>query len=109
MAHPQLLNIGFIGLGVVGQMHLQHWLQLKNCKVVALSDLRPNLLAQVGKKYNISKLYNNHIELLANSEIEVVVVVTHRNNTASVVYDCLQSGKHVFSEKAIARTVEQAK
>ena len=105
---PQKVKVGFIGAGTVGQMHISHWAKLPLCQVVGLADLRPELRDLVADKFGIPHSYNSHLDLLLNPEIEAVVVVTRRHNTAAVVDSCLQAGKHVFSEKPMAKTAEQA-
>ncbi len=102
------IKLGFIGAGAVGQMHIRHWSGIPGCEIVAVADLRPRLKNLVAEKYGIPLQYDSHKDLLKNSEIEAVAVVVRRNNTAAVVYDCLSAGKHVFSEKPMAKTLDQA-
>jgi predicted dehydrogenase len=102
------IKVGFIGAGAVGQMHISHWSKVPNCEVVALAELRPQLRNLVVDKFAIPQSYDSHAELIANPNIDAVVVVTRRHNTAAVVDSCLRAGKHVFSEKPMAKTADQA-
>lgn len=102
------MRLGFIGAGMVGQMHLSQYKKMPEIYCVALAELRPELGDMVAKKHNIPSLYNNHCELLEKEDVDAVVVVTHRNSTSKVVYDCLDAGKHVFSEKPMAKTLAHA-
>ncbi|KZN47192.1 Gfo/Idh/MocA family protein [Pseudoalteromonas luteoviolacea] len=97
------IRLGFIGAGFIGQIaHIENYAQLNNCELYAIADLRPNLLNQVANKFGITHRYSTHTELLADTQIDAVVVVTARSHTVDIVKDCLLAGKHVFSEKPMA-------
>ncbi|WFU28363.1 Gfo/Idh/MocA family oxidoreductase [Bradyrhizobium sp. CB1717] len=102
-------GIGMIGTGMVGQMcHLANFAANPACRVVAIADLRPDLAAAAAQKFGISRIYGTHRELLADSEVSAVVVVTKRRATGPIVLDALNSGRHVLSEKPMAYTTAQA-
>lgn len=104
------LNVGMIGAGFVGQLaHLMNLTESKRCNVVALAEFRPELRRKVAARYGIARAYATHQELLKDSAVEAVVVVTPRNHTGPVALDCLKSGKHVLTEKPMAGTYEQGK
>ena len=95
---------------MVGQMcHLANFAANPACRVVAIADLRPDLAAAAAQKFGISRVYGTHRELLADSEVSAVVVVTKRRATGPIVLDALNSGRHVLSEKPMAYTTVQAK
>lgn len=102
-------GIGIIGTGMVGQMcHLANFVANPACRVVAIADLRPDLAAAAAQKFGISRIYGSHRELLADSAVSAVVVVTKRRATGPIVLDALNSGRHVLSEKPMAYTTAQA-
>ncbi|BCA05211.1 putative dehydrogenase [Bradyrhizobium japonicum] len=102
-------GIGIIGTGMVGQMcHLANFVANPGCRVVAIADLRPDLATAAAQKFGISRVYGTHRELLADSEVSAVVVVTKRRATGPIVLDALNSGRHVLSEKPMAYTTVQA-
>jgi predicted dehydrogenase len=103
------LGVGFVGAGMVGQVaHLANYLDLAGCRVVALAELRPELGRLVMARFGVKKLYKSHHELLADDEVQAVVVVTRPHAHGPIVLDALESGRHVLSEKPMAHTVEQA-
>jgi predicted dehydrogenase len=102
MKHKKL-NVGFIGAGFIGQIaHIENFAQLNNCNMYALAEMRSELRAKVGQRYNFSKTYQQHEEMLADPDLDAVVVVVPRPYTASIVMDCIKAGKHVLSEKPMA-------
>ncbi|MFK4506674.1 Gfo/Idh/MocA family oxidoreductase [Bradyrhizobium daqingense] len=103
-------GIGIIGTGMVGQMcHLANFAANPACSVVAIADLRPDLAAAAARKFGIPRIYGTHRELLADSAVSAVIVVTKRRATGPIVLDALNSGRHVLSEKPMAYTTAQAK
>ncbi|HEY3790514.1 MAG TPA: Gfo/Idh/MocA family oxidoreductase, partial [Bradyrhizobium sp.] len=103
------IGIGIIGAGMVGQMcHLANFVANPGCRVVALADLRPELAAAAAVKFGVQRVYRTHLELLADSDVTGVVVVTRRRATGPIVLDALNNGRHVLSEKPMAYTVAQA-
>lgn len=103
------LGIGVVGAGMVGQVaHLANFSSIPGCRVVALAELRPRLGQLAARKFGVSKLYQSHKELLADPEVEAVVVVTRPQAHGPIVLDALEAGRHVLSEKPMAHSVEQA-
>lgn len=97
-----------IGAGMVGQAaHLANFSTLPGARVVALAELRPGLGAEAATRFDVPKVYGSHHELLADPQVEAVVVVTRRPATGPVVLDSLRAGRHVLSEKPMAHTIAQ--
>ena len=103
------VRIGMVGAGFIGQLgHLMNYVEVKNCDIVALAEFRPELRKKMAARYSIPKTYSTHHELLKDPDVDAVIVVTPRSQTAPVVFDCLNAGKHVMSEKPMAGTSDQA-
>lgn len=88
--------------------HLAHFARNPACRVVCVADSRPELARRVSEKFSVPKAYASHCDLLADAEVEAVVVVAPRAATGPMVLDALTAGKHVLSEKPMAQTAEQA-
>lgn len=102
------LNIGMIGAGFIGQIaHLSNYIEISDCSVEGLAEFRPQLRQKVAARYAIPHTYASHHQLLQNANIDAVIIVTPRQQTALVVRDCLNAGKHVFSEKPMAISAEE--
>jgi predicted dehydrogenase len=104
------LNIGMIGAGFIGQLaHFTNFIEVANCNVLAVAEYKPELRRKVATRYGIPKTYASHLELIADPEIDAVVVVTARPFTGPIVLDCLKAGKHVLSEKPMVGNAVQGK
>ena len=91
------LKIGWIGSGFVGQVgHLNLYEDISTANIVALSELRKNLATRVQKKYDIKKFYNNYLQMLDQEELDGVVLIVHRNDTAYHAKNILLRKKNLF-------------
>ncbi len=97
---------GVIGLGFFGEHHAQMAVSLPNVELTAVSECRSARLDEVATQYNASKKYTDYRELLADSDIDSVSIVTHFRDHRDITVEALQAGKHVFLEKPMADTVE---
>jgi predicted dehydrogenase len=103
------VNIGVIGAGFIGQLaHIANYAQIKGCRIVALAAGRPELRRKVAQRYDISRTYAVHRELLEDKKVDAVVAVTSRPGTGPVALDCLKAGKSLLTEKPMASSLEQA-
>ena len=92
----------------MGQLaHIVNYAENENCEIVALAEYRSELRQKVADRYRVPRTYVNHAELLKDPEVEAVIVVTPRNITGPVAYDCLKAKKHVLTEKPMAGTSEK--
>ncbi|MHB8997465.1 MAG: Gfo/Idh/MocA family protein [Armatimonadota bacterium] len=102
------VRIGFIGAGSMGQCaHLQNYVNIEECEVVALAELRPQLGRAVAHRYGIPKVYSSHEELLANEKVDGLVASQPFTRHGTLVPELLKAGAPVFTEKPIAGSVEQ--
>ena len=104
------VKIGWVGSGFVGQLgHLVHHQDIPGSEIVALAELRQKLGQDVCRRYNIPRYYKDHKALLEDADIDAVVAIVYRYHTAPIAWDVLNAGCHLFTEKPMAATLEQAK
>lgn len=101
------LNIGLVGLGGMGTVHLNNYAHLTNCTVAALCDPSP-LAKERGAELGIP-VYDKIEDMLAAGGLDVADVCTptflHRNQ----VLAALEAGLHVICEKPLALALDDAK
>jgi len=100
------LNIGMIGVANRAGADLQ---EVSTENIVALCDIDDNYLAAVKEKYPSSKTYNDFRRLLDQKDIDAVVVGTPDHTHAVAAVAALKSGRHVYCEKPLARTVSETR
>lgn len=103
------VKLGFVGAGFMGQLaHLSNFVDVPDCEVVALAEIRDELRERVARKYGIPKTYKSHMELAQDDEIEAVVAILPYTANHKVALDLLNAGKHLLIEKPMTTSVRCA-
>jgi len=104
------VNIGFIGTGTQGQTLLQRLVRIPGVRVVAVCDIYPPHLSRgLRMAGSQAKGYEDYRQLLERKDIDAVIIATPLSLHAPMTIDALQAGKHVFCEKTMAYSVEDAR
>lgn len=99
------VNIGVIGVGHLGVHHASHLTKIKNANFVGLFDSNTQRAEEISKKLN-TKSFDSIDSLLDN--VEALSIVTPTPTHHSVAEKCIKRGKHVFIEKPITSSVDDA-
>jgi predicted dehydrogenase/threonine dehydrogenase-like Zn-dependent dehydrogenase len=63
--------------------------------------------AQAKQVFPFDYVTNNYLKLLADDEIDLVVISTQHNSHAKFIIEALEAGKHVYCEKPLCLTIEE--
>jgi predicted dehydrogenase len=99
------LNIAAIGVGGRGADDLNG---VKSENIVALCDVNTKNLAAAAEKFPKAKTYEDWRKCLEQKDIDAVVCATTDHTHAFVNVWAMNRGKHVYCEKPIANSVEEA-
>jgi UDP-N-acetylglucosamine 3-dehydrogenase len=102
------VRIGVIGLGWFGEIQCEAIIGIPNLEVAALCTRTPERLKAMATKFSVAKATCNYHDVLADPDIDAVSIVTMWDQHTEPAIDALAAGKHVFLEKPIASTVEDA-
>ncbi len=103
------IRIGYVGCGFMAQkVHIPNFASIDGCEFLALAEVRPKLACKVQERYKIPRLYKDHLELAGDPDIEAVAVSADFSLQGEIAKDLLRAGKHVFMEKPMAISIEQA-
>ena len=106
---PARLNIGLIGLGRLGRVYAINLAnRVPNANLVAVADRHADFAETFANDFGIPRWYKTHTDLLADKNVDAVVVLTSTKSHKEVVIDAARAGKAVFCEKPIAMSVEDA-
>ena len=100
------LNIGAIGVAHQANYDISN---LASENIVALCDVDDNYLAEAKQKYPGAKTYNDFRRLLEQKDIDAVVIATPDHTHAVATVAALQSGRHVYCEKPLTRTISECR
>ena len=99
------LNIGIIGAGRIGKVHAQSiTYNVPTAKVLGITDVYKEGLQELADKYGIEKVYADYKEMLADEEIDAVLVCSSTDTHADISIEAAKAGKHIFCEKPVDLT-----
>ncbi|MBN6044045.1 Gfo/Idh/MocA family oxidoreductase [Citrobacter sp. ku-bf4] len=104
-----MINVGIIGSGFIGPAHVEALRRLGFVQVVALCDGSLSQAQEKAQALNVPHAYGSVEELLAHPNLQVVHNCTPNHLHAQINRQILRAGKHVFSEKPLCMTAEEAR
>ena len=100
------IKIGVLGAGHLGKIHLRLLKESARYDLVGFYDTQPQQAARIAREFGYRSF--NDINSLLES-VDVVDIVTPTVTHYELAKSALERGKHVFLEKPITTTVEEAK
>lgn len=101
-------RVALLGSGFIASIHMEAWRNIEKAEVSAFFEVHPERAKAFREKYPLPH-YDSFRALLDHEDIDIIDICLptflHREYTEMAA----QSGKHVFCEKPIALTVEDAK
>ncbi len=102
-----MVNIGVIGYGYWGPNLVRNFSETAGSRVVAVSDLRLERLAQAQNRYPGIKTTLHSQDLFRDPSIDAIAIATPVSTHSDLAMQALKSNKHVLLEKPLAATVEE--
>lgn len=99
------VKVGVVGVGHLGQHHAKHYHLLPEADLCGIFDTDPKRGALIAQKNQTH--YFDSIESLIE-KVDAVSIVTPTRFHAAVAEQCITAGKHVFIEKPITKSLEEA-
>ena len=99
------INIGIIGAGYIGLTHAKSFSSLPNVKIAAVCDRVEERAKVLAEKFG-AKYYTDVEKMLAQPNIDAVVVGTPHAFHAEQTILAAEAGKHVLVEKPMATSLE---
>ncbi len=99
------VRFGVIGLGWFGEIHCEVLQGLRNAELIALCTRTESKLNALAGRFGVERAYTDYIDLVADPNVDAVIVTTPWDQHCKPVLAALESGKHVFVEKPLASTV----
>lgn len=104
----RLLRIGVLGGGPIAQSaHLDAARKARNAELYAICERANDLLQTIAAQHRPRRTYRDYAEMLADPEVEAVIVATADQYHVQHAIQALEAGKHVLVEKPLGVTVEE--
>jgi len=99
------IRIGVVGIGHLGNFHLQKYQKLENVKIVGVADVDRSKADKAAAAFGCT-VFADHRELVEHVDAGSVAVPTQAHH--AVARDFLAAGKDVLMEKPFTATLEEA-
>ena len=100
------LNIGVVGLEDSAASTLTFANRLPDANLVAVSDVRQEVAQQIAREYGAKSWYQDYKDLIADEDVEAVVIVTPTKFHTEVAVQAARAGKKIFCEKPLSLSIE---
>ncbi|MBO1330319.1 Gfo/Idh/MocA family protein [Streptomyces sp. VRA16 Mangrove soil] len=101
------LGIGLVGCGGFAEFVLDAAVGLPGLRLAAVADPSAERAARLGERHGVPALASLE-ELLERDDVEAVLIATPPATHAAMAVAALRAGRHVFCEKPLATTTEDA-
>lgn len=99
-------RVGVVGAGHLGRIHIQQWLELPEVEFVGFHDPDPARCALMEQEFGVKAMADQDALIAA---VDAVDVVTPTVWHAALATKVLERGRHLFIEKPLANTMDEAR
>jgi predicted dehydrogenase len=103
------VGLAVVGLGYWGPNLLRNAWEIDNARVTAVCDRDEAALERIARRYPSIDRTRRFEEVLANPEVDAVLIATPVSTHYDLARQALEAGKHVFVEKPLAERGEQCR
>ena len=100
------MNVGIIGLGLMGQKRAAAIERIQGGNVTVVFDVDEERTAKAADRFGASPAISAR-ELLAHPDLDLVILAVPHHLTLDLAIAAFEAGKHVFCEKPVGRTVKE--
>jgi inositol 2-dehydrogenase len=103
------LRLGVIGLGRLGSSYAKYLNgRIGGAHLVAVSDVNEEAVSSLAAELGVSKKYSQYQDLIADAEVEGVVIVSPTSTHQEIVAAAASQGKPIFCEKPLSISLAAA-
>lgn len=105
----RLLRVGVLGCGPIAQAaHFESCTKARNAELYAICDVADDLRERMAATHAPTRSYADYDAMLADPDLEAVVIATSDAFHVPAALRALQAGKHVLCEKPLATGIDEA-
>jgi predicted dehydrogenase len=101
------VRVGVVGCGIIAKRYVEDSVAFDTWRPIACADLDPAIASAFAQTHNLRPLTVE--ELIADPEVELVLNLTPPAAHAPLIRASFDAGKHVYTEKPLATSVEDGR
>jgi predicted dehydrogenase len=101
-----MLKVGVFGVGHLGKFHLNNWKEINGVELIGFYDPNDTAAQEVSEKYQLVRFLDADL-LMDACDLVDIIAPTHLH--FGLCEKAIRKGKHVFVEKPLANTMEEAR
>jgi len=101
------LGVGLVGCGKISGIYLDNAPRLDGVRFVACTDVDTARAQEVARDRGLRAL--SAADLMADPDVQVVLCLTPPDHHAEVMLQAIAAGKHVYTEKPLATSLDDAR
>jgi predicted dehydrogenase/putative sterol carrier protein len=102
------INVAFIGCGRIADLHALAYRNNRRARLFAVCDTNPELLSARKTLWKAQRAYADYRELLADSDIDAVEIITPHKLHEPMVEAAARAKKHISLQKPMAVSLPSA-
>jgi predicted dehydrogenase len=103
-----MIRVAVVGLGYWGPNLVRNLHEVEDAEAALVCDLRPEALGTIGRRYPAVRTTTDFRDVLADDTIDAVAIATPVSSHFELAARALESGKHVFVEKPLTASSDEA-
>ena len=101
------INLGLIGLGRLGRNYADYFAnRIPAANLMAISDIDQQSMDACANEFGVSKCFNDYRDLIADKEVDAVVIVTSTSTHRDIILAAAKHGKAIFCEKPLTLSLQ---
>ena len=104
-----MLKVAIVGCGKIADAHASQIQRIQGCEIVGVCDREPLMARQLYERFPVRRHFSDLIELLSETQPDVVHITTPPQSHFDIARLCLKRGCHVYVEKPFTVNAEEAR
>jgi predicted dehydrogenase len=100
-----MINVGLFGVGHLGKIHLKNWLEIKDVQLCGFYDPDQKTAQEISAQYNIPYFSDPQELIQVADAVDIVAPTNYHYDLCELA---IKAGKHIFVEKPMCDSMEQA-